>query len=422
MPEKINFTKTVLDALEPPNNGRRYVYDAKVNGLLLMITPPGTKSFQVRKHLDGKAARITLGRFPDMTVTQAREKALAELSLIATTRQTSYQQKQIRAEGQQFANMTLGKVFKDYLKSHKNLKPVTIADYERAVSVGFSDWESLPLISITRDMVEERHRERSQHSEARANNEMRVLRCIFNYAAEEYFDDNQQPLIKSNPVKRLSHSRAWNRVDRKQTIIKNDELPIWYEAVNSLPEWYGGALAEKARVYFLLTLFSGYRRTESSTLLWENIDLINNTIRLEDTKNHQAHTLPLTTYTRDLLTQWQARSGQGSGLVFRATDNTSPLSSVEKTIKAIRTRSGIHWEMHDLRRTFATTAENIGIRGYTLKRLINHKTGAADVTGGYIVTDVESLREPMQTITDKLLSLTSGKLSASKTAPAAINT
>jgi len=78
--------------------------------------------------------------------------------------------------------------------------------------------------------------------------------------------------------------------------------------------------------------------------------------------------------------------------------------------------------MHDLRRTFATTAENIGVRGYTLKRLINHKTGAADVTGGYIVTDVESLREPMQTITDKLLSLTSGKLSASKTATAAINT
>ncbi|WP_308873650.1 hypothetical protein [Thiothrix subterranea] len=63
MPEKLNFTKTVLDALEPPNSGRRYVYDLKVNGLLLMITPPGAKSFQVRKHLEGKAARVTLGRF-----------------------------------------------------------------------------------------------------------------------------------------------------------------------------------------------------------------------------------------------------------------------------------------------------------------------------------------------------------------------
>jgi hypothetical protein len=44
---------------------------------------------------------------------------------------------------------------------------------------------------------------------------MRVLRCIFNYAAEEYLDKDGKPIITTNPVKRLSHSRAWNRVDRK---------------------------------------------------------------------------------------------------------------------------------------------------------------------------------------------------------------
>jgi hypothetical protein len=40
------------------------------------------------------------------------------------------------------------------------------------------------------------------------------------------------------------------------------------------------------------------------------------------------------------------------------------------------------------------------------------------VTGGYIITDVDSLREPMQAITDKLLMLVSAKLPASKTATA----
>jgi hypothetical protein len=96
----------------------------------------------------------------------------------------------------------------------------------------------------------------------------------------------------------------------------------------------------------------------------------------------------------------------------------TPLSSVEAVIDAIREKTGLHWAMHDLRRTFTTTAETNGIRGYTLKRLINHKTGAADVTGGYIITDVDSLREPMQAITDKLLMLVSAKLPASKTATA----
>ncbi|QTR48369.1 tyrosine-type recombinase/integrase [Thiothrix litoralis] len=157
-------------------------------------------------------------------------------------------------------------------------------------------------------------------------------------------------------------------------------------------------------------------------MLWENVDLKTRVARLEDTKNHLSHELPLTIFTHHLLAEWQTWTGQGSGLVFRATDNQSPLSSVEAVIHAIREKTGIQWAMHDLRRTFTTTAENIGVRGYTLKRLINHKTGAADVTGGYIVTDLESLREPMQTITDRLLTLTSGKLPTSKTAPAASNT
>ncbi len=418
-PEKLNFTKAMLEALEPPDNGRRYVYDTKVSGLLIMVTPPGTKSFQVRKHLDGKAARVTLGRFPTITVTQAREAALRELATIATTHQTT---RQAQAEKKSYDDLTLGKCFQDYTRSHKNLKQSTLKDYERSVRVGFPDWQELPLIKITRDMVEARHRERSQQSAARANNEMRVLRSLFNYAAEEYLDKDGKPIITTNPVKRLSHSRAWNRVERKQTIITPDDLPAWFDAVDTLPEWYGGGFAHKARSYFLLTLFNGYRRSETSHLLWEHIDLKHRSIRLADTKNHRAHELPLTTFTHHLLAEWQTWTGHGSGLVFRATDNQSPLVSVETVIHAIREKTGIQWTMHDLRRTFTTTAENHGIRGYTLKRLINHKTGAADVTGGYIVTDLESLREPMQTITDKLLSLTSGKLTPSKTAPAASNT
>ncbi|MGB3918088.1 MAG: hypothetical protein WBL07_11695, partial [Thiothrix litoralis] len=87
-----------------------------------------------------------------------------------------------------------------------------------------------------------------------------MLRCVFIYAAEEYLDKDGKPIITTNPVKRLSHSRAWNRVDRKKTIISNEDLPAWFQAVDTLPEWYGGGLAHKARTYFLLTLFNGYRR------------------------------------------------------------------------------------------------------------------------------------------------------------------
>lgn len=64
--------------------------------------------------------------------------------------------------------------------------------------------------------------------------------------------------------------------------------------------------------------------------------------------------------------------------------------------------SGIHFTVHDLRRTFITIAEGLDVSAYALKRLMNHKMNG-DITAGYIVTDVERLRKPMQQITDYFL-------------------
>ena len=64
--------------------------------------------------------------------------------------------------------------------------------------------------------------------------------------------------------------------------------------------------------------------------------------------------------------------------------------------------SGVSFCIHDLRRTFATVAESLDIPAYALKRLLNHANGT-DVTAGYIVANVERLREPMQKITDYVL-------------------
>ena len=46
-------------------------------------------------------------------------------------------------------------------------------------------------------------------------------------------------------------------------------------------------------------------------------------------------------------------------------------------------------------------AEGIDISHYTLKRLVNHSM-SGDVTAGYIVQDVERLREPMQRISEEI--------------------
>ena len=60
--------------------------------------------------------------------------------------------------------------------------------------------------------------------------------------------------------------------------------------------------------------------------------------------------------------------------------------------------------IHDLRRTFITIAESLDISAYAVKRLVNHKM-TNDVTAGYIVSDVERLRNPMECIATNLLKL-----------------
>lgn len=49
-------------------------------------------------------------------------------------------------------------------------------------------------------------------------------------------------------------------------------------------------------------------------------------------------------------------------------------------------------------------AERLGTPHYALKKLAGHSMGE-DITGAYLVIDVERLREPMQRITDRFLEL-----------------
>lgn len=94
---------------------------------------------------------------------------------------------------------------------------------ENAFKEVFPDWLDRPLLIITPDMVQKRHQAHGeQHNEARANLAMRYLRAIFNFAMAEYKDADGNPLVLVNPVKKLSETRAWYRVDRRQTLIKAD--------------------------------------------------------------------------------------------------------------------------------------------------------------------------------------------------------
>jgi len=390
----MRITKSFVDQTAPPSanangTGNQKIYrDSAIVGFGLRVTSAGAKSFIVEKRIDGKSRRKTIGPYGPLTVEQARKQAMKFLGEVATGQDPIKEEKSNKAKC-----ATLLDAFENYLQARKDLKPYTIKDYTRSIDTSLKDWQHKALVDITKDMVEIRHRELGKRSHARANNTMRLLRALFNHAMVKYEDAAGNPIITINPVNRLSETRAWYKVNRRQTLIKPTQLKDWYQATLQLN-------IETTRDYLHLLLFTGLRRSEASRLAWEDIDFKERTLTIPETKNHQVHTLPLSDFLFDLLKRREA--DKSSPYVFPTDGKTGYLIEPKTAVKRVATLSGVGFTLHDLRRTFITIAESLDIPGYALKRLLNHKD-PNDVTAGYIVPDINRLRKPMQDISEFII-------------------
>ncbi len=97
------------------------------------------------------------------------------------------------------------------------------------------------------------------------------------------------------------------------------------------------------------------------------------------------------------------RANANSIYVFPNAKGNSHFAEPRKQILKIIAASGVQFTLHDLRRTFISIAESLDIPAYALKRLLNHKIINSDVTAGYIISDVDRLKEPMRKIADFIL-------------------
>ncbi len=393
----MKLTKTIVDKAPLPVEKDQIFYrDGELKGFALRVTASGVKSFVVETLVNNKVRRMTLGKYGKLTVEQARKEAKSLLGKIARGHNPIAEKK-----AQKIKDITLQQAFADYLTARKSLKATTILDYERVLKQVVPDWLSKPLANITKDLIVKRHAQHGENnSRARSNLAMRLLRAIFNFAMNQYQIEDGIAAITYNPVKFLSHARSWYRIERRKTVIKQYQLVEWYAGVMKLSESYPIHFAEMWQDYFLLILFTGMRRTEAASLCWNDVDLKARTFTLRDTKNRDSHTLPMSDFIYEIFMR-RRKTTQGE-FVFPAKSNTGYLQEPRKALLNVIKLSGIEFTIHDLRRTFITTAESLDISAYALKRLLNHKMNN-DVTSGYLIIDVERLRKPMQQVTDFLL-------------------
>lgn len=392
----VRITKSVVDRLNAPVAGQTFTRDSELKGFAVRITTSGAKSFVLEKRIDGKVKRLTLGRYPELTVEQARREAHKLLGQIAVGSNPIAEKKQKELQA-----ITLQKAFDDFLLARKNLKPRTLYDYQRLMKVAFPDWQNKALVDISKEMIAKRHTKiGAERGKAYANLAMRFLRALVNFSIAQYEDGRGNAIVRENPVARLTQTRAWYRVERRQTVIKSHQLAQWYQGLMSLNNGNSSQQSALVADYLLFLLFTGLRRQEAATLKWSDIDLSGRSFTIGNTKNREPLTLPLTDFLYNLLEKRKAVAD--SDYVFAGSGKAGYLVEPRAQVKRVIEVSGVPFTLHDLRRSYITIAESIDISAYALKRLVNHEM-SNDVTAGYIINDVERLREPMQNITNHLL-------------------
>jgi integrase len=378
--------------------------DSSLSGFGLRITQ-SKKTFQVRRKRNGKDIRVKIGEYPAMNLKQAKEKAYKVLSDIENGINPNDQRKEHENQ-----SVTLDFVFNAYVAS-KSLKDKTLVGYKQVINCYLKEWKTKPLIRLNEDEVTFIHQQVSKRSKAQADLMARVLRAIFNFAKYEYRGTDGVFIFIDNPVKILSHKRQWNHVPRKQTRIRPTELKQYLTAVNNVrnnPEYDHFTRSVCDAVEF--ALFTGLRKQEVLNMEWQRVNLTDGYFWIDETKNGDPLELPITETLRKILLRCWSQRGEALGrFVFVGKTVDQPIKEPKYVLEKINSATKqddselkAHW--HDLRRTYATLAESIGVGGYTLKRLLNHRIKRTnDVTAGYVVLSADELQEPAKCVEQSIL-------------------
>jgi integrase len=389
--QRFRFSKASVEAIPTPDKLTFY-RDSDTSALGLWVTPTGNKSYFAAVREDGKTKRTVIGKHPGIAPSVARKRA-ADLAAQARTGGTPVADKKQR----KLIALTLGALFDLYVTNPERRKPLkesTIKEYREVLKSAWGDYWDKPATSLTEKLVKRRYFARGKVSTSRADGAWRVLKALFRWAVMEVDG------IDTDPTTGIRGGQHGNRfeINRRQTVINAADLPLWWSAVQELRN-------RIAREYFTMLYLTGCRRNEIARLQWSDIDFRNRTFFLADTKSGVPVTLPLPDYVAELL---KARKDAPDKYVFPAYNNPEDHYRTPNTaIKAVVEESGIEWTIHDLRRTFATTAESMDISIYSIKCLLNHSRKAMqqDVTGGYFVPDIKRLRGAAKKIEQRLLTL-----------------
>jgi integrase len=358
MSSKFNFTQRVLNALPAPAAGKRaYHYDDKTPALGIAVTDAGTKSFIHYRWIKGRGPeRITLGRYPAMTIEQARKEAAKINGQIAQGKNPADDLRLRRGE------WTFQHLFQEYLDQHAKIHTKTWAETEANFRRYLEPFGQKRISQLHMVEIQRWHaklgKERGRYA---ANRALELMRAVINWGLKTRRVDRMRLEAAENPAQHIAPFQEKSRT----RFLQADELPRFFRAVADEPN-------DAVRDYVLLSLLTGARKRNMLAMRWEEVHFEQATWHIPETKNGEALTIPLTNEAVAILKARHAR--RGGDYVFPGTGRFGHLQEPKKGWRRMLRRA----ELYRLLDTIATA------RRWTAQQLADATREALEGEGAAI--------------------------------------
>ncbi len=349
------LTEAAVSRFKAPPAGRREEhYDSVVPGLALRVTDKGRKSWSYLFRINGRQRRLTIGRYPQVSLVDAREEARqAYIDAGKGVDAAAEKQRARRAPPNSFEAAA-----ELFITEHvSGLRPRSREEYGRALrKILIPEWGAWALSDISRgDIRSLRDKVHERRGPIAANRTLTVLKVLLNWCIDE-------ELLDASPATRIKPAV---KEPPRERVLTDDELAAVWAAAEGIGYPHGPLIQ-------LLALL-GQRRGEVATMRWDDLDLDEGVWRLssEQTKAARQHIVPLSVRAKEVLEAIPRIDGSDLVLISRTGAAVASFSTAKKKLDEL---SGVeHWRVHDLRRTLAT-----GLRGLRFDRdvvgaVLNHK-------------------------------------------------
>jgi len=340
----------------------------------LLVSVAGTKSFQFQKWspAKGRPVTLTLGKWPDMPIAEARERC-ASLGVDVRAGKDPAEEKR-----QQRETLTIGEMLDIYMEQHSRPHKRSWRDDEgRARNHIIPAFGSRRVDDLTVEQVRKWHAGLAETMKpAAANRALALLRNAYNVILPG----------QENPC-RVKMYRETSR-DR---FLQPDELGRFFAAVEAERTEGNPDIAD----YILLSLFTGARRANVLAMRWTDLDMTLRQWRItaEDSKNKQAMVIPLIGEALEILAR--RREYASSVFVFEGQGKRGHLWNPRKGWLRILSRAGLHdVRLHDLRRTMGSYQTIGGASTAIVGKTLGHRNPAS--TAVYARMTLDSVRDAME--------------------------